>query len=306
MKPLTKIPVTIISGFLGAGKTTFINQLLRKYPDTQFALVENEFGEVAIDSHLIKGVDASKMFELKNGCICCTIFDEFELVLKELAEKFPDIGHLLIETTGLADPTSIIQPFYKDEGLKKTYSFQGLACLVDGKNFNQYIGQDVAAKQIAMADLVILNKSSEIGQGHKKVILADLKKRNPLAPILQVNFGDVSQFNLEELEVVNKSNLYFMQRPKSIKTISSKALQFETLPTKEQFEQWLEYILDIYKKEIYRVKGVMYFRDEPYEYIVQGVGGSFEVTEGGVWFENKPGQLVFIGYLQGIFLEYPY
>ncbi|HPE77926.1 MAG TPA: GTP-binding protein, partial [Draconibacterium sp.] len=102
MNRIEKINVTIITGFLGAGKTTFINQLLKQNSETQFALVENEFGDVAIDTKLIKGVDASQMFELKQGCICCTISDEFELVLQELAEKFPNVKHLLIETTGIA------------------------------------------------------------------------------------------------------------------------------------------------------------------------------------------------------------
>ena len=82
-----KINATIVTGFLGAGKTTFINQILRLYPEKQFALVENEFGEVSIDTKLIKGVDASQLFELKNGCICCTITNEYELVLKELDRK---------------------------------------------------------------------------------------------------------------------------------------------------------------------------------------------------------------------------
>ncbi|MBK6281749.1 MAG: hypothetical protein IPF54_02925 [Draconibacterium sp.] len=86
MNQIKKIGVTIITGFLGAGKTTFINRLLKHNPETQFALVENEFGDVAIDTKLIKGVEASQMFELKQGCICCTISDEFELVLQELAK----------------------------------------------------------------------------------------------------------------------------------------------------------------------------------------------------------------------------
>src|SRR5665647_3913055 len=108
MKAKNKIAVTVITGFLGAGKTTFINRILKNNPDTQFALVENEFGEVSIDTKLIKGLDASQMFELKKGCICFAISDEYELVLQELAERFPNVEHLLIETTGIADPASVI------------------------------------------------------------------------------------------------------------------------------------------------------------------------------------------------------
>jgi G3E family GTPase len=111
MNTKNKISVNIITGFLGAGKTTFINQILKNNPDKQFALVENEFGDVSIDTKLIKGLDASQMFELKQGCICCTISDEYELVLLELAERFPNIEHLLIETTGIADPAPLSARF---------------------------------------------------------------------------------------------------------------------------------------------------------------------------------------------------
>jgi len=130
-----KISVTVITGFLGAGKTTFINFLLKKYPEIQFALVENEFGDVAIDSKLIKGVDASRLFELKQGCICCTITNEYELVLQELAERFPHVQHLLIETTGIADPAGVIRPFFREERLKELYSFNGTICMLDALNF---------------------------------------------------------------------------------------------------------------------------------------------------------------------------
>jgi len=94
MNQQQKIAVTVITGFLGAGKTTFINQLLKNYSDTQFALVENEFGDISIDTQLIKGVEASQLFELKNGCICCTITNEYEGILAELADRFPHVEHL--------------------------------------------------------------------------------------------------------------------------------------------------------------------------------------------------------------------
>jgi G3E family GTPase len=133
MRQKDKIAVTVVTGFLGAGKTTFINFLLKKYSELQFALVENEFGDVAIDTQLIKGVEASRLFELKQGCICCTITNEYELVLQELAERFPHVQHLLIETTGLADPAGVIRPFFREEKLNVLYTFNGTICIVDAQ-----------------------------------------------------------------------------------------------------------------------------------------------------------------------------
>ena len=157
-----KISVTIVTGFLGAGKTTFINALLKANPEKQFALVENEFGEVSIDTKLIKGVDASQMFELKEGCICCTISDEYELVLAELAERFPNVDHLLIETTGVADPALVIRPFFRDENLQKMYSFKGTVCLVDALNFENEAEIELKNKQVAVADLVLISKTEKL------------------------------------------------------------------------------------------------------------------------------------------------
>lgn len=136
MSQQDKIAVTVIIGFLGAGKTTFINHLLQSYPETQFALVENEFGDVSIDTQLIKGVDASQLFELKNGCICCTITNGYEGILKELAERFPHVEHLLVETTGIADPVSVIRPFFRDDELNALYNYNGCVCMVDALHFN--------------------------------------------------------------------------------------------------------------------------------------------------------------------------
>ena len=175
MRSNTKIPVTIVTGFLGAGKTTFINWLLQNKHGLQFALVENEFGEVAIDTKLIKGVEASQMFELKQGCICCTITDEYELVLQELAEKFPHVDHLLIETTGIADPAPVIQPFFRDKNLKELYCYNGTICLLDAQNFDTQPKQEISLKQIAVADLVLISKAEKTDERQGLVLKEKIK-----------------------------------------------------------------------------------------------------------------------------------
>ncbi len=313
-----KISVTIITGFLGAGKTTFINQLLKQNPDTQFALVENEFGEVSIDTKLIKGVDASQMFELKQGCICCTISDEFELVLQELAELFPNVEHLLIETTGIADPASVIRPFFADENLKEIYQYNGTICLVDAINFENSPEKEITIKQIVVADLVLVSKLAYLSEIQVEALKTNLQKINPFAEIdflglvktgFKASFGGLGVRNIDlnitdPLLQKQKTEFHFAGISTSHSNLSTKTLHFNQPINKEDFTRWLSYTLDIYKNEIYRVKGILCFENEPYEYILQGVGGSFEITEGDLILGVAKSTIVFIGRLGKIAINF--
>ena len=299
-----KIPVTIITGFLGAGKTTFINFLLKSNPDIQFALVENEFGAIPIDTKLIKGIDASQMFELKQGCICCTISDEYELVLKELAERFPNVGHLLIETTGIADPAPVIQPFFADEDLKDLYEYNGAICLVDALNFENLPEEEMAYKQLNVADLILLNKTENLDDKQQEEYLAKMNKLAPLAKVRSTSFGEVKELNLKELKLHTFNAYSFLSYKSNHALVQSKTLSFSAPLNRADFLYWLEYTLDIYKSQIYRCKGVVCFQNEPFEYILQGVGGRFELEEGDLIMEAPESHIVFIGKLDGLALDF--
>lgn len=286
------IPVTVITGFLGAGKTTFINHLLKNNPQTRFALVENEFGDVSIDSKLIKGVDASQMFELKNGCICCTISDEYEQALTELAMKFPEVDHLLIETTGIADPAPVIRPFFADENLKRHYQFNGTVCLADAKYFHRYPAKRIAEKQLAVADVVIITKTEDFSQADKELFLNNIKQFNSLARFFVSTFGFVFDFDLTNVhQIITR---YFTVDYENHVHLQVKTIRFGKL-NKLKFADWLTYNLDLYKNEIYRVKGILCFEDEPYQYILQGVGGGFEIIESDFVMGEKESVVVIIG-----------
>ncbi|WP_167615122.1 CobW family GTP-binding protein [Maribellus sediminis] len=300
MQHKTKIPVTVITGFLGAGKTTFINNLLQKYQGRKFALVENEFGEVAIDTKLIKGVDASQMFELKQGCICCTITDEYELVLQELAERFPDVEHLLIETTGVADPAGVIQPFFSDEQLKELYQYNGTICLVDALHYKDQPEKELTMKQLAVADLILANKSETLDKRSTADIKSELRTINPFALVDFTSFGQAEEIELDQLQEKERSVFDFVSLASSHAHIQTKTYKFDHLLSREEFMRNLEYTIDIYKREIYRVKGVLYFQNEPFEYILQGVGGSFELIEGDPYLKPGESKIVFIGKLENI------
>lgn len=303
MKKNTKIPVTIITGFLGAGKTTFINQLLQNYSKTQFALVENEFGDVAIDSKLIKGVDASQLFELKQGCICCTISNEFELVLQELAERFPNVEHLLIETTGVADPAQVVQPFFSNEDLKETFQYNGTICLVDAINFENSPEKEITIKQAVVADLVLVSKAEHFSEIQKEDFKNKLQKISPFAEIDFLS-GGLGVPDLNSLLQKTKTTFDFLRLKDLHSKIQSKTLSFNQPVNKEEFIRWLSYTLDVYKKQIYRTKGIVCFENEPFEFVIQGVGGSFEITEGDIILDKHKSELVFIGKLEDLNLAY--
>lgn len=299
-----KIKVSVITGFLGAGKTTFINTVLKQNTEIRFALVENEFGDVSIDTKLIKGVDASQMFELKQGCICCTITDEFELVLRELAERFPDVEHVLIETTGIADPASVIRPFFADENLTEIYQYSGTICLIDALNFNDSPEKELAIKQVVVADLMMIAKSEEVSESKKEKFRENLESINPFAEIKYFHPDDYLEIQLHSIQKKKKSLFDFVSTGSVHNEIQTRTLSFERPLNKAEFVHWLEYNLDIYKNRIYRTKGILCFENELYEFILQGVGGSFFITEGDLILEEAKSTVVFIGKLADVDLVF--
>ncbi|NBR48447.1 GTP-binding protein, partial [bacterium] len=115
---MSRIPVTILTGFLGAGKTTLLNRILTEQHGLKIAVIENEFGEVGIDHELVINAD-EELFEMNNGCICCTVRGDLIRILGNLMKRKDKFDHILIETTGLADPGPVVQTFFVDEQIKE-------------------------------------------------------------------------------------------------------------------------------------------------------------------------------------------
>ena len=297
---MQKVNVTIITGFLGAGKTTLVNVILKNNPEKQFALVENEFGEVSIDTKLIKGMDASQMFELNKGCICCTITDEYELVLQELVSRFPGITNLLIETSGVADPGTVIRPFFRDEELKKRYQFKGTICLIDALNFENCREKELLSHQVAVSDLVLVSKSELVKKESELSLIKKIRQINPFAPVEICKFGNMPEHktNLPDMELILKPN--FLNSRSKRHGIQTKTIRFNHLIDKKDFVTQFSYFSDINKGRILRMKGIIGFVNETYEYVLQGVGGSFTVEELDIIRTSEDSFLVLIKYLNEI------
>ncbi len=158
-KPLAqKIPVTILTGFLGSGKTTLLNRILQENHGKRIAVIENEFGEVGVDNDLVIGAD-EEIFEMNNGCICCTVRGDLIRILNDLIQRREQFDYLVIETTGLADPGPVVQTFILEESLRDSFSVDAVVTVVDAKFIEEHINDDDKAKeQIAFADVILLNK----------------------------------------------------------------------------------------------------------------------------------------------------
>ena len=163
-----KLPVTLLSGFLGSGTTTLLNYLMSENHGKRIAIIENEFSEgLGIEGMIAKsGLDGESLndfFELNNGCICCTVKDDLLSTLEQLVAHKQKFDYILIESTGLANPGPVISIFWADDELDASLYLDGVVCVVDSLNIRSYledgsIAEDVKA-QIAYADRILLNKS---------------------------------------------------------------------------------------------------------------------------------------------------
>jgi len=160
------IPVTILTGFLGSGKTTLMNHILN---DTthgmKFAVIENEFGEVGIDEHVVSENVDEEVIEVMNGCICCTVRGDLVEALKKLYKRVESFDGIIIETTGLADPAPVIQTFFVDEDIAKMYKPDSIITVVDAKHIISRLDdekpegvENEAVEQVVFADKVCIFK----------------------------------------------------------------------------------------------------------------------------------------------------
>ncbi|MCG8684820.1 MAG: GTP-binding protein [Desulfobacterales bacterium] len=178
-----RIPVTILTGFLGSGKTTLLNRILHENHGKRIAVIENEFGEVGVDNDLVIGAK-EEIFEMNNGCICCTVRGDLIRILNSLMERREKFDYILIETTGLADPGPVIQTFFLEETLRNSLTIDAVITLVDAKFIEAHIdGNDKAKEQIAFADVVLLNKADLVDETFLRGLEGRIRSVNAAAAI---------------------------------------------------------------------------------------------------------------------------
>jgi G3E family GTPase len=178
-----KIPVTVLTGYLGAGKTTLLNRILSEDHGKRYAVIVNEFGEVGIDNDLIVGAD-EEVFEMNNGCVCCTVRGDLIRVLSGLMKRKGKFDAIIVETTGLADPGPVAQTFFVDDDVRAKAQLDSVTTVVDAKHLPLRLADShEAVEQIAFADQIILNKTDLVTPAELAAVEAQIRRINPLAPI---------------------------------------------------------------------------------------------------------------------------
>ena len=178
-----RTPVVVLTGFLGSGKTTLLNRVLSEHHGKRIAVIENEFGEVGIDHELVIQAD-EEVFEMNNGCICCTVRGDLIRILGKLMKRRDQFDYILIETTGLADPGPVIQTFYMDDEIAAQLRVDGCVTLVDSVNIERHLDEkSEASEQIAFADVILLNKTDLTTEESVAALEARIRRMNARAAI---------------------------------------------------------------------------------------------------------------------------
>ncbi|RYB07657.1 CobW family GTP-binding protein [Lichenibacterium ramalinae] len=322
---MDKIPVTVLTGYLGAGKTTLLNRILTEPHGKKYAVIVNEFGEIGIDNDLVVGAD-EEVFEMNNGCICCTVRGDLIRILEGLMKRRGKFDAIIVETTGLADPAPVAQTFFVDQEVQDNARLDAVVTVADAKWLSERLKDAPEAKnQIAFADVIILNKIDTVEPAKLREVEARIRAINPYAKLHKAERCAVP------LDAVLDRNAFDLNRVLEIEPdflveddhdhdhdhghhdhghhghgglkhyhdeeMQSVAIAHDGDVDPAKFMPWLNDLVQREGGKILRSKGILAFKGEPKRFVFQGV---HMMLDGDVQRDWKPDEkrlskVVFIG-----------
>jgi cobalamin biosynthesis protein CobW len=311
---MRKIPVTIVTGFLGSGKTTLLRHILQHAGGLRVAVIVNEFGELGIDGEILRGCGIGcdengneaqgQLYELANGCLCCTVQEEFFPVMEQLLERRGDIDHVLIETSGLALPKPLVQAF-NWPSIRNAFTVDAVVTVVDGpaaasgqfaENPQAVDAQrkadpnldhesplhELFEDQLSAADLVILNKTDLIDEAAQEALIAELREElPPQVKIVRAQHGQLDLHTLLGLEAASEESIHLRHdHHGSADDADHHHDEFDSVvvhaqvTSREAAIEALQKLVDGHT--IYRAKGFAALPGAPMRLVIQGVGRRFD------------------------------
>jgi G3E family GTPase len=327
-----KIPVTVLTGYLGAGKTTLLNRILSEPHGKKYAVIVNEFGEIGIDNDLVVGAD-EEVFEMNNGCICCTVRGDLVRILDGLMRRKGKFDAIIVETTGLADPAPVAQTFFIDENVGKKTRLDAVVTVADAKWLTERLKDAPEAKnQIAFADVILLNKTDLVSRDELADVEARIRGINPYARVhktqrAQIPLNEVLDRNAFDLDRILDIEPDFLESEDhdhdhghhhhdhdhhhdhghkhshgGLKHYHDEDMQSISLNTDkplnpDKFFPWVQELVQTEGPNILRCKGILSFKDDDRRFVFQGVHMILDGDHQRPWQdgEKRQSRAVFIG-----------
>ncbi len=287
------IAVTVVTGFLGAGKSTLVLRWLEQLPRTETAVIVNERGEVGIDGELL-AAHVAQLREITGGCVCCKTQHELVSALDELSAASPRPSRILVETSGAASPVGVLRALGAPR-VRERFVLDGVITVVDVVRAQRALEFDVAIEQLGFADVVVLSHVDEARGADADAVQQSLARYAPAAVIVRAARGALPLTFLELL-AQRAEALHLVPESSGHASIEAVSLMYDGELDEELFGDWVEGALGSVEARILRVKGILAMQGVEMRVIVQGVSEAVDVRLGAPWGEAKrTSRLVVLG-----------